>query len=105
MMRATVVWSTCEVVPVSKTIEVEEQEPLALCEALFRDTNLYEGALWDALQPLPEAGRNHTAMSVGDHVVVESPGSEPVVYRCMDAGFAKVRHLISDLRFMGEALS
>lgn len=41
---------------------------------LFRATNLYDGADWDAMQPLPE-GRSHTALSVifkrGDYVTID----------------------------------
>lgn len=38
-----------------------------LCEAIYRDTNTYEGPLWAAMQPLPdpvESGRRHTALTV-----------------------------------------
>lgn len=74
---------------VSKTIEVPDTLTLGvshshLCEMLFRDTNLYEGQLWDLLQPLPE-GRTHTAMSVGDLVQIDD-----VLYRCEDIGFEEV---------------
>ena len=51
-------------------------------EALFEATNLYEGPLWDALQPLPE-DRSHTALSVGDHVVIDG-----TIYRCDSFGWS-----------------
>jgi hypothetical protein len=42
----------------------------AVCEKVFRDTNLYEGDLWDALQPLSDR-RTHTAISVGDYITID----------------------------------
>lgn len=75
-------------VPVtSKTIEVGTAigvDPHALCEMLFRDTNTYQGSLWDLLQPLPRT-RTHTAMSVGDEVIIDGRK-----YRCEDFGFKEV---------------
>lgn len=52
-----------------------------VCEKVFRDTNLYEGDVWDAMQPLPE-DRTHTALSVGDYVVVDGR-----MYRCAAFGW------------------
>jgi|688.fasta_scaffold494109_3 hypothetical protein len=48
-------------------------DDIILCEKVFRDTNLYEGDLWDILEPvLPDNGkRTHTALSVGDTVEVD----------------------------------
>jgi len=51
---------------------------------VFQNTNLYQGAMWDALQPLPE-DRTHTAMSVGDEVTINGQ-----TFRCEDIGFKEV---------------
>ena len=95
-MEITVVWSSFEPVPVTRTITVPDRDPLLVCEDLFACTNLYEGEMWDALQPLPE-DRKHTALSVGDHVIVDG-----TAYRCMFFGFAPVQEIVSSLRGMEE---
>ena len=71
----------------SKTIETDLTFGAShsyICERLFRDTNLYEGEFWNLLQPLPE-DRTHTAMSVGDEVIINGR-----TYRCADVGFEEV---------------
>lgn len=68
-----------------------------ICEILFRDTNLYEGAAWDILQPLPET-RTHTALSVGDYVVVDGR-----MYRCATVGWKRTDTFIPGLGFMEPA--
>jgi hypothetical protein len=67
-----------------RSIELEDWlvvDDLSLCEALFTQTNIYEGALWDRMQPLPE-DRTHTALSPGDFVVVDGRS-----YRCDRVGW------------------
>ena len=56
---------------------------LELCELLFCETNLYEGALWDAMEPHLPPARSHTALSVGDTVTIDDR-----VYRCEPVGWA-----------------
>ena len=56
-------------------------DDLEICELAFAHTNLYQGQLWDALQPLP-AERTHTSLSVGDVVVVDGRA-----YECASIGF------------------
>jgi hypothetical protein len=54
-------------------------------EILFRDTNLYEGKVWEAISSeLPE-GRSHTALSVHDKVRI---GNE--LYVCEAIGWEKI---------------
>lgn len=60
-------------------------DDLAICEQVFTDTNLYEGVIWDALQPLPE-GRTHTSLSVGDVVIIDGRA-----YECASIGFERAR--------------
>jgi hypothetical protein len=58
--------------PTSATIQWEcdpYDDDLTLEDA-FRATNMYEGAMWDVLQPHLPADRTHTALSVGDTVKV-----------------------------------
>lgn len=56
-------------------------DDIDVCEKAFRDTNIYEGEMWDAMQPLPE-NRTHTALSVGDYVEVDGR-----LYRCAAFGW------------------
>ena len=58
---------------------------LALCEEVFRQTNMYDGDIWDRIQPLMSDNRTHTALSVGDYVRVGDN-----VYKCADMGFVLV---------------
>lgn len=69
--------------PTSATIEWNDTDAQNVCNQAFRDTNLYEGSLWDALEPhLPE-DRTHTALSVGDEIEVAG-----VTYRCEGMGWS-----------------
>lgn len=73
--------------PTSATIEWDidwiTTDRLDVCNQAFRDTNLYNGSLWDALEPhLPE-DRTHTALSVGDEVEVAG-----FTYRCEGMGWS-----------------
>lgn len=55
------------------------------CERVFANTNQYEGAVWDALQPALPEDRPHTALSVGDRVTIDGRS-----YRCESLGFAPI---------------
>lgn len=65
---------------VSKTVSDEH-----ICETIFKQTNLYNGPVWDVIHPLLSATRTHTALSVGDEVEIDG-----VAYICADLGFIKV---------------
>lgn len=70
--------------PTSATIQYDTglDEDAILAKA-FRETNLYEGYLWNALEPhLPE-DRTHTALSVGDEVTINGN-----VFRCEPFGWS-----------------
>lgn len=67
---------------------------LELCERLYRDTNFYNGPLWDAMQPLPE-DRTHTSLSVGDYVRIDDR-----MYRCATIGWEATEEFIPGLSFM-----
>jgi hypothetical protein len=69
----------------SATIEWDYSDSQDVCDQAFRDTNLYNGSLWEALEPhLPE-NRTHTALSVGDEVEVAG-----LTHRCGPAGWSIV---------------
>jgi len=76
--------------PEAKVIfEVESSlDDLELCEEIFKETNLYQGPIWDLMQPLPE-DRSHTAISVifdrGDYVTIDG-----TTYEVAAMGFRKV---------------
>lgn len=72
------------VITAEKTFEFKSEDSMSIdqiCEAVYRDTNWYEGSVWDAMQPLPEL-RSHTALSIGD--VVSVNGIEML---CSEFGF------------------
>jgi hypothetical protein len=70
--------------PASATITINTTKNAEeICEAVFRDTNLYGGDIWDALVPVLPEDRTHTALSVGDEVEIDG-----VVYRCDVFGWA-----------------
>ena len=58
--------------PTSATIpwEHDPQDPYPVCDEVFQSTNVYKGALWNALEPFLPANRTHTSLSVGDSVTV-----------------------------------
>ena len=70
---------------ISFTVDSLSTSNRAVLEMLYRNTNLYEGPLWDVIEPLLPADRSHTAISVGD--LVEIDGSaylcEPVGWSCI----------------------
>jgi hypothetical protein len=76
--------STIAIVPNMPPCFVPKDD-LEVCEALFRDTNLYEGPFWDRLDGnLPET-RTHTALSVGDRVFIDDR-----VFLCKSFGWEKI---------------
>jgi hypothetical protein len=67
-------------------LPVSDKTDLAICEEIFKQTNLYQGTWWSLLiQPLLSQTRTHTALSVGDEVEIDG-----VAYICADLGFIKV---------------
>lgn len=64
-------------------------DDLALCEQVFRDTNLYEGPTWNLLEPVLPANRTHTALSVvfdnGDYVDIDGR-----TYEVAGVGFTRL---------------
>lgn len=56
-----------------------------VCEAVFLQTNIYHGDLWELIVPVLSPRRTHTALSVGDEVTVRG-----ITYRCEPAGWKAV---------------
>ena len=54
-------------------------------DVVYAQTNLYAGNLWNLIQPLLSDHRTHTALSVGDEIMVNG-----VTYQVADFGFEKV---------------
>ena len=70
--------------PTSATIQIEtSKSPQDICEEVFRDTNLYCGAIWEVLHEVMPEDRTHTAISVGDEIEIDG-----IVYRCDVMGWA-----------------
>ena len=44
---------------------------IQIAEDLFEATNLQVGPLWEMIEPLLPADRNHTSLSVGDEVTID----------------------------------
>lgn len=78
---------------------------LSLCERVFEETNLYQGELWDRIQPLLPDTRTHTALSVGDLVRIDDR-----VYKCANIGFKLIEeagrtvHNVSSGHFTGAGI-
>jgi hypothetical protein len=53
-----------------------------LLNAIFRDTNLYCGEIWEIIQPKLSELRTHTALSVGDEIEIDGR-----VYLCENIGW------------------
>ena len=56
-----------------------------ICEQIYKQTNLYQGPLWEKIQPLLSKTRTHQAISVGDEIEIDGQ-----VYICADFGFEKI---------------
>jgi hypothetical protein len=57
-----------------------------ICDIVFEQTNLYQGALWNVLEPALPADRTHTALSVGDEVTIFNHNTG-FTYRCAHFGW------------------
>lgn len=81
-LRSRGVTRECWTLDHTFTVEMSEGlTPQGVAETVFAHTNFYAGYVWDAMQPLPEP-RPHTALSVGDVVIVDG-----LALYCDDFGF------------------
>jgi hypothetical protein len=63
-----------------------QQQDIKLCDVLYHQTNIYEGSLWNLLEPVLPTNRTHTALSVGDEVTITDTDNTRT-YRCADIGW------------------
>ena len=68
-----------------------------ICEIVHADTNLYQGYIWQLIQPLLSKTRTHTSISVGDEVEINGR-----VYICADFGFEKIEDV--EIKKFGDAV-
>jgi len=63
---------------------------IQILEGIFEETNLYSGQIWRALENNLPRNRSHTALSVGDRVVLRNNEEFPLKseYVCKDIGWA-----------------
>lgn len=54
-------------------------------DIIYSQTNVYAGNLWNLIEPLLSEHRTHTALSVGDEVMVNG-----TIYRIADFGWDEV---------------
>jgi len=103
MKTISIIWNTCiDQLPESHVIShLASGRPLTayitfewdfgnamsdedICDAIYHMTNLYSGNMWNAIADrLPEP-RPHTALSMGDLVVIDGQ-----IYRCAEFGWDK----------------
>jgi hypothetical protein len=68
------------------TWQVENQmTDIEILEKIYRDTNLYSGIIWEMIEEILPANRPHTALSVGDLLVIDG-----TTYRCEDFGWKEL---------------
>ena len=53
---------------IALTPEVTDEQ---IMDALFQDTNIYNGMMWNKIEPLLVPNRTHTALSVGDEIAID----------------------------------
>lgn len=99
-MKMTIVWSMWHDQPdLAAEMRINGRDPVAevtidvpqadgfmdrtVLEELFEATNLYAGPLWDVIEPVLPERRSHTALSVGDYVVIDGRS-----YRCDRFGWS-----------------
>lgn len=57
---------------------------LVILDIIFRDTNVYEGFMWNIIEPKLSPLRTHTALSVGDEIEIDGR-----VYLCENIGWKR----------------
>jgi len=68
-----------------------------ICEQIYKQTNLYQGPLWETIQPKLSATRTHTSISVGDEIEIDGQ-----VYICADFGFEKIEDV--EIKYHGDSV-
>ena len=79
-------------------LPVSDKTDFAICEEIYKQTNLYQGTWWKLLiEPLLSATRTHAAISVGDEIEINGQ-----VYICADFGFEKIEDV--EIKKFGESV-
>jgi len=79
-------------------LPVSDKTDLAICEEIFKQTNLYQGTWWSLLiQPLLSETRTHTSISIGDEIEIDGQ-----VYICADFGFEKIEDVT--IKYHGDSV-
>lgn len=60
-----------------------------MCHEIYKQTNTYAGSIWDVIQPKMAPTRTHTAISVGDEIIID--GRE---YTVADFGFIRTEDAV-----------
>jgi hypothetical protein len=68
-----------------------------ICEQIYKQTNLYQGPLWETIQPKLSETRTHTSISVGDEIEIDGQ-----VYICADFGFEKIEDV--EIKKIGDSI-
>lgn len=65
--------------------EFSTEDHTEILNTIYRDTNLYSGEFWNAIENIMPTPRPHTALSVGDEVEIDG-----VFYAVADFGFERL---------------
>ena len=76
---------------------IEESNVDKFLEVVYQQTNIYEGNLWNVIEPKLSAFRTHTAISVGDEIEIDGQ-----VYICADFGFDKIEDV--EIKYHGDSV-
>ena len=68
-----------------------------ICEQIYKQTNLYQGPLWETIEPKLSATRTHTSISIGDEIEIDGQ-----VYICADFGFEKIEDV--EIKYHGDSV-
>ena len=76
------------------SVQIETNFPssvsdIEICEIVYADTNLYQGYIWNLVEPLLFSKRTHTSISVGDEVEIDGRS-----YICADIGWIKTENAV-----------
>lgn len=68
-----------------------------ICAEIYHQTNTYQGSIWDIIKPKMSETRTHTAISIGDEIIVDGRA-----YTVADFGFVKTED--AEIRKVGEVI-
>ena len=77
--------------------KIDESNVDKFLEVVYQQTNIYEGNLWNVIEPKLSAFRTHTAISIGDEIEIDGQ-----VYICADFGFEKIEDV--EIKYHGDSV-